>query len=175
VGVQPQFMNPARFFVLPFSLCSSAPRCLLPTHRPPWLPAPHMLATSALPWSRPADHAPPYPDLAPPASVAPRPTARIDRRPRPASSVHRPPGPAPLCPGHAPSGRTPPSSACRPPDPVPPCPSRAPPDSARRLPGPAPLSSAPPYPAHRVGGSSPPAPAPPVRVELLIVLNFFLA
>jgi hypothetical protein len=65
-NISTQFVNPTYFFVLPRSPHSSAPRCLLPTHWPPQLPAPHAPGTPVLPWPRPTGHAPPYPDSAPP-------------------------------------------------------------------------------------------------------------
>jgi hypothetical protein len=75
---------------------SSVPRCLLPMHRPPRLPAPHAPATPALPRSCPAGHTPPYPDPTPPCLgrapvVRPSPTLPSRAPPDRASAV----GPAP--------------------------------------------------------------------------------
>jgi hypothetical protein len=76
-NISVQFVNPVHFFVRPRS---PAPYCLLSTHRPPRLRAPHASAIPALPRPRPTDHARPTPT-----------------RPRLASAARRPPGPAPQC------------------------------------------------------------------------------
>jgi hypothetical protein len=187
-NISTQFVNSACFFILPRSPRSSAPHCLLPTHRLPRLPLsthrPPRLCPgrprSTLPQPGPAfpqPHAgcPAPPRRArqpptPPASVVPRPTMRVGPvSPRPAARVDRPARPRPARP-HAPViGPAPQRLPAARPDPTLPRPC---PVQQRTLT--AQLGPALPCPAHRVGGLSPPAPAPLVRAELLFVLNFFL-